>query len=466
MLTSLEARQPATKVLVVGGLSSVAALSVVSGQALPLLALLLVVAFVVFFVASPVVAVLAFAAGRPLVDAYVHARFGAFSAGEAWGAALIVLFAIAFVRLRGDPRVAGVPIGFLLVFAAVTLWRPQTAYVISYGSKFAAWILVVLVVEQVARSRHGQELVFRAGLVSAALMVAVILYAIAENRYGSAYYATQFTDPAAGFTDPGQEPVGLSEFAVMALPFALFGALVGNRRRICALLSGAIGLVVIASYVRTTQLGLAVLFLGFAVLVLRKRHARAAVVVAFAPALAATVAVLIELGSRILLRFQDITYLVSSGGNKELAGSGRVFLWTKLVHSTLHSLTTTLIGEGAGASVALTVHDGLNKSGTGGVWAHSDIVETFITGGLVLCVAYVLLIVWLARPFLALGRDPRQTTNARSLAAVAGLAFVAFNVMSLASGIAYSSVATIATALLVGLVRGVRWTPGASFVDA
>ena len=80
------------------------------------------------------------------------------------------------------------------------------------------------------------------------------------------------------------------------------------------------------------------------------------------------------------LVFQDIAFLVHSGTNKELAGSGRVFLWTKLVHSGLHSVTSTMIGQGAGKSVALTIHDGLNKSGAGGVWAHSDVVESFVTG--------------------------------------------------------------------------------------
>jgi hypothetical protein len=432
-----------------------------------MLACVLVVGFVALFAARPAGAVLAYAGSRPLADAYVHVHVGSLSAGELWGGGLLLVCVVYLATTSADKSVDPllVPACFLGVFAALTLWRPQTAYALSYGLKFAAWLLVVVVVERIARSRRGQELVFTTGIVSAVLIVLVIAFAIAQNTYGSAYYAAQFSDPGARFTDVGQQPVGLSEFAVMALPLVLYGTLAGFRRNLSSLLAGAIAVVVVASFVRTTQLGLAVMLVGFGLIVLRARRARFPVIVSFAPALAATLVTIYALGTKILLRFQDIAFLVHSGTNKELAGSGRVFLWTKLVHSGLHSVTSTMIGQGAGKSVALTIHDGLNKSGAGGVWAHSDVVESFVTGGLVLVAAYLLLVGWMFLPAWRLAHDMDHSRRARALGGIGLIALVAFAVMSLASGIAYSSIATIPTALLLGLVRGLEATPGRTFVD-
>jgi len=432
-----------------------------------MLAAAVATAFLVLLATRPAIAVLAYVGSRPLVDTYVHAAVGGRSAGEVWGAGLIVV-CLAFLALtstRGRRESFAVPGVFLGVFAALTVWRPQGTYVLSYGLKFAAWLLVVLVVERIARTGRGQRYAFATGFVSAVLGLLVIGVAILQNHYGNAYYATQFVDPTATFSDPGQQPVGLTEFAVMALPFVLFAGLVGIRRNLSSLVAAAIGVAVVASFVRTTQLGLAVVLLGFCALILRARHARGRVFLSFLPAAAGVLVAVYEVGTKLLLRFQDIGYLVSSGANKELAGSGRVFLWSKLIHSGLHSVGATLFGQGAGKSIALTINDGLNKSGVGGVWAHSDLVESFVTGGLVLVAAYVLLLLWMARPTWDLARDRRQSDAARMLGLLGLIALVSFNVMSLASGIAFSSVGTVPTAILLGLIRGVRTTPRASFVD-
>ena len=76
-----------------------------------------------------------------------------------------------------------------------------------------------------------------------------------------------------------------------------------------------------------------------------------------------------------------------------------------------------------------------------------------------------LLIGWMFLPAWRLAHDMDQSRRARALGGIGLIALVAFAVMSLASGIAYSSIATIPTALLLGLVRGLEATPGRTFVD-
>jgi hypothetical protein len=450
------------------GLSMLFAVAIARGLFLPAVLVLAISLYVLVFAARPGAAVLLYAATRPVVDSFVHFQVGPLSAGEVWGGGLIAVCVVylAFVPDRTRERPTAVLGGFLIVYAALTFWRPHYSVALSLGLKLASWLLLVIAVERVSQTSAGQRAAFRAGCAGAILVLIAIAYAAARHRYGSAYYAVEFSHAPDQFSSPGQAPVGLTEFAVMALPFVLYAGLGRGHRTFWNLSAGALGVAIVLSFVRTTFLGLAVVLIGYAALVLRRRSARPAVFATLVPVLGATLATVYLLGSKIAMRFSDLLYLTHGGPDKELAGSGRLYLWLKLFHAGWHSLTSTLIGRGAGASIDLTINDHLNKNGPGGVWSHNDLLEAFVTGGLLLAFAYLFLLAWVVRSAWGLVRDRRQTHAARDLGIVCLIAFAAFSVMSFASGIAFSSVATIEMAILLGLVRGMRATPGETFADA
>jgi hypothetical protein len=462
------ALQRSAPVVAASALSVLLGIALVRGLFLPALLAIAGAIYVLLFALQPGIAVLVYAATRPVVDSFVHLQVGPLSAGELWGGGLIVvcLVYLALVPGRFRESSGAIPAVFLLVFAAVTFWRPHHSVALTLGLKLASWLLLVLVVERISQTSTGQRLSYRAGYAGAILILIAIVVAAARHRYGSAYYAVQFSNGSDQFSSIAQAPVGLTELAVMALPFVLYASTSSRHKAFSGILAGALGVAIVLSFVRTTLLGLAVIMIAYAVFVLRRRSARTSSLVSVVLALGATVAAVSVVGSKIVLRFSDLGYLTHGGANRELAGSGRIYLWGKLLHDGWHSLGSILIGRGAGASVDLTINDHLNKYGPGGVWSHNDLLETFVTGGLVLALAYLLVVAWMLRSAWLLARDRRQTQAARDFGVVCLIAFGAFNVMSFASGIAISSVATIETAILLGLARGMYATPGETFADA
>jgi hypothetical protein len=454
-------------VVAASGLSVLLGIALVRGLFIPALLAVVGGIYVLLFVLQPGVAVLVYAATRPVVDSFVHLHVGHLSAGQLWGGGLIVvcLAYLAFIPVRLRESSGAIPAVFLLVFAALTFWRPHHSVALALGLKLASWLLLVLAVERISQTSTSQRLSYRAGYAGAILILIAIAVAAARHRYGAAYYAEEFSNGSDEFSSVAQAPVGLTEFAVMALPFVLYAGMRTRYRTFSGILAGALGVAIVLSFVRTTLLGLAVMLVAYGLFALRRRSVRPAALISVILALGATLAAVFVVGSKIALRFSDLGYLAHGGANRELAGSGRIYLWAKLLHAGWHSLGTILIGRGAGASIDLTINDHLNKYGPGGVWSHNDLLETFVTGGLLLALAYLLVVAWMLRSAWLLARDPRHTQAARDFGVVCLIALGAFNVMSFASGIAISSVATIETAILLGLARAMCATPGETFVD-
>ena len=160
------------------------AATVASGSDVVAVFLLVAALYGMYFLREPAFALLAYAATRPIIDAFVSVPVGPASVGQLWGAGLLLALTVFLVRAiplshaRGRDRVSDM----LAVAYALFASRGNSELFVEYAPKLAAWLLLIVAVEWIARTRPGQEACFRAGYAVAVGSAAVIAVAIARNN--------------------------------------------------------------------------------------------------------------------------------------------------------------------------------------------------------------------------------------------------------------------------------------------
>jgi O-antigen ligase len=425
----------------------IVAATVASGREVVALGLLGAALYGMYFLREPALALLAYAATRPVIDVFVSVPIGPISVGQAWGAGLLLVLAAFLVRIMLLSRAGTrVPRTLTLLVVAYTLFalRGDTALALDYAPKLAAWLLLIVAVEWIARTRTGQEACFRAGYAVAIGSAIVIAIAIARNKYGATYYDTF----AQGFE---QGPHGFAFLALLSISFPLVALLQRRWYALSLALVGVLAIEITLSYVRTALIALALLAVAYFFIAVRRRSPSALALAAAAAGSAYFVQ------DQLASRLADLQLL--SSGDPSQAGSGRVAIWTSVWDGTVDSVQNVLFGAGAGASNEL-VAQAIGHF----VYAHNDFLEFFATGGLPLVAVYVAFIVWTAASARRLHRDPLQTNRARAVGAIALGAVAAFVTLSFLNSIVFYA-ASIEFALLLGLVRGMAGTPGRTCFD-
>lgn len=403
---------------------------------------------------APAGVVIIYAMLRPVVDAVVFVQVGGVTLGTVWGAGfmIVLVFYWLLVGIRRPLRGYGwlVPVLFVVAYALFAFGRGDFTYTLSTWVKIASFVLLALTCEQIASTRDGQRLIQRAGIVFAVLTLVVMGIAIATNHYGAAYYAGQ-TETV------GQGPHALASMGVLASVFVWIGAMFGRRRWLYLLLAALLAVGVSLSLVRTTFLAFAVLTLWYLFWGLKNRS-RGALVSATA-AFVAAVAGVWFLQDALAQRVSDLAFLTSGGGQEFRAGSGRIGLWTTVLHSATANSATLLFGRGSAASF-----EAVSATLGAALWSHNDFIELLSTGGVGLLVVYLLVVAWLFASTLRLAADPRQSAKARAVGRLMVVGVVSFVVMGFFNGIIFFQ-SSMGMAMVVGLARGMIETPGATFLD-
>jgi O-antigen ligase len=422
---------------------------VARGHALVTVVLLGAVLYGILFLRSPAVALLAYVATRPAVDAFVLLQAGPLTVGQLWGAGLIIVlivFLVGTVVESGRARGVPLPVSALIALYALLAARGDTAIALQFGLKLTMWLLLIVAVERIAQTRSGQVACFRAGYALALGCTVLIGILAATNRYGGSYYETFAVSQG---TEQG--PQALAFLAVFSISFPLIALLQRWWPLLSMALVAALAIEVTISYVRTGLVGLMLMVLVYIFVAVRRRRP-AAFVLAGAFAVAAYV-----VQDRLAARFSDV-HLLWTGDASE-AGSNRVAIWTSVWDATAGSVHTAVAGAGAGASHALS-EEAIGHY----VDAHNDFLEFFATGGILLVAAYAVFIAWAVGSVWRLYRDPTQSSRARASAAVAFGVIAAFLAISSLSSISFYA-ALVPFAILLGLIRGMTATPGGTCFD-
>lgn len=421
------------------------ALFAASGAAVvaaPRLALLVPLALVCLYgLSRPDVALVALLAVKPALDYYVRHQVGGVTLGQAWGGALLLTAAV-FVVTRhetGGLRDYRVPLVLVVAYPLLTFGRTSVGGAPINELRLVSWLAVVYVVERLASSADGQRRVVRLGLVMAALLVVVIAFMEETNQYGRAYYTSTRAFAALDV----MQPAGVSSFAVYCSALAIVPLVAGRRALGPLLLYAALGAGVVLSLVRTSFFAFLLVFAG---VVARGLYLRRGSIAAAGAAVAAAVATALVLYQSVIT-------------SRLVHASGRVSFWRPVVHGTLAHPLSILIGHGPTYSFTV-IQQAVNED----IWSHNDFVELFGTGGVVLLLAYVGLVIWLFRSALALFRNPAQSEHARDVGYLALLMCGAYVVIAMFNTVAFASSA-VALGVLFGLVRGMARTPGRTWVD-
>ena len=356
------ARAPDRGVALICLAASVAAgVAVARGYEVAILGLLAAALYAALFIHHPALALLGYVATRPLVEGFVLVQAGSVTVGRLWGAGLLLVLA---VFLFGPSRTGGgipLPIAALGALYALFAVRGESSIAVQFGSKLALWLLLLVAVERIARTRSGQWICFRAGYalaVGTALLIGVL---IALDKYGDAYYQ-EFGAGLERGTEQG--PIPLSFLALFSVVFPLIALLIRWRPLLSTALVLVLTVEITVSYVRAALVALVLLLLVYAfVSVRRRRFTALALVVSFG----ATGLVVQE---KLATRFSDVSLLTS--GEAGRAGSNRVALWTANWDETTSSLQTILAGAGAGASQAVSGRpSGTTSTRTTSPWSSS-----------------------------------------------------------------------------------------------
>jgi len=412
------------------------------------------VALLGLFFEAPELALLAFVVLRPIVDAFVYLSLGGFSVGEAWGIGLIAA-SVVYLLSRRSIRMPTAPVALLVTYVTLTFVRPSLSVALTTGLKLLLWVLLAAVVEQIAMTRKGQELVLTAMCGSAIVLLSVIALVASQGQFGSAYYFSRTAGLDAA-------PHALTSLAVLTLPFILAQILAGIRPRLSFLLVGLLSLGIVESFVRSGYLALLAVLGGYLFASLRVTSLRAK------GGLLVIVGALGFAGYRaqasIVTRLADLPLvgnLVGSGSTTSpgAAGSGRWGLWKELFARGTDTLSHIVVGRGAGASFHLSAQAFGESLGS-----HNDFLEFFIAGGAILLTAYVSFLAWIAFSVTRLTGDPRQSTVVRSFSILALGSLLGYVFLSLTNGIALAAGGTV-MAVFVGLTRGMSTTPGETVLD-
>jgi hypothetical protein len=305
--------------------------------------------------------------------------------------------------------------------------------------RLVSWLAVVIVVEQLASSSSGQRRMVRLGLAMALLLCVVIVLLEHTNQYGKAYYASTIAFAQLDV----MQPAGVSAFAVYCSALAIVPLAAGRRSPPSLVLYAALGAGVVLSLVRTSFVAFLLVLAG---VMARGLYLRRGSIVAAGSVVGVAVVVALAVYQQAIT-----TRLVHA--------SGRVSFWRPVLDGTLAHPLSILVGHGPTYSFTV-IQQALNEA----IWSHNDFVDLFGTGGVVLLLSYVGLVVWLFRSALAVARDPAQSGRARDVGWLAVFVCGAFVVIAMFNDAVFAS-PTVAVGVLIGLVRGMSRTPGATFAD-
>ena len=405
-----------------------------------------VTALVIAVITQPALTVLAYAASRPLADLAVFVRVGPLTVGQWWGAGLIALMGAYWVLRpagsRPPTRASFAPLLFALLYALLTVWRPDAVFAVSNVVKLVSWLLLIPTVEDIATNAQGQRWVLFAGGAASVVLLGVVAFSVATDRYGAAYYA-------GTLLDVGQGPHGLASIAVMDLSFVLLLGVLRPGRWLPLVLTALLGVAVALSFVRTTFLAYCVVLAVFLVWSLRGRGMRS--VLTATAAVAALGTTIYVLQDQVVGRLSDLRFIGSGGGSQVWAGGGRVGIWLAVLAGSTDSAAHLVYGLGAGSSFAL-VYTAMGAS----VWAHNDFLEFLVTGGVLLLGGYLVLVAWMWR---SMGAFPKEDSASRGVSWIGHAAVLAFVFMAFFNGIAFYQ-ASVMMGMLVGLYRGFAATEG------
>ena len=401
---------------------------------------------------APEYSLLAFLVARPVVDAYVYTSVGGLTLGQVWGMGLLGTILVYFAARR---RV-GLPsplAALLLAYLGLTLVRPEFGVAVDSGFKLASWLLLAVAVERICATRHGQKAILTTMWVSAISLLLVTMIALAQGRYGAAYYG--LSETSGGYS----RPHALASLAVLVLPFILMYIVAGLRVRLSALVACLLVLGIIASFVRSAYLAALAVLGAYVMVAMRMTAVRARVSILVIGGVLVFAAIWFQ--NNILARLSDLPIVHSLvGGQLEHGGgSGRVQFERDLLVAGTDSLPHILIGRGAGASVRM-----LSQTYGLAIWSHNDFLEFFITGGLVLLCAYVVFLAWVLVSLVRLYRDTRQSPGVHVCSIIMIGGYAGYVVLSVANGIALAAGAAV-MAVLIGLTRGMLQTPGDTALD-
>ena len=447
--------------LIGGATGAACAVPSLRALGLTLAASLLIVSL---WVMSPQVTLLGYVALRPLIDAYVFYQVGGLTVGQLWGGGLLVLCLAYLVLDAGAAGADGAarrpvpvtPVAAVLGYAVLTFTRPDLQLALVLWLRFASWVVLALACEQIARTVMGQVRIVKSMLVFSVLLMFVIAHFITQNKYGEAYY-TRVHPSLEAFQSIGQGPRGLSAMAVFVIPFVLLAVYAGRRQLVSLALAGLLGIELVLSYRRTAYISFAIVAVAYVALVfrLKSQRGRISALVLFG----ATIAALYVARGLAERRFTALLGLLQGGREATLGTGGRVDFWSAVVKYAFSGPLHAVVGGGADTSFQVI------QAATGAVvWAHNDFLEMLASGGVVMLVLYVLLLVWMVRSTWAVARDGRHTAATRAFALLATAGVIAFIAFSFLSGAAFSA-STLPVGVLVGLVRGIAATPGHSVVD-
>jgi hypothetical protein len=404
------------------------------------------------FVEAPEISLLAFVVVRPAVDAFVFTSVGGLTLGQVWGVSLLGA-TVVYLATRRGVRYPAPLVAFLLTYAAMTFVRPQLSVALDSALKLATWLLLAVAIERVARSRRGQDAILTAIWAAAFSLLGVIAIAVAQGRYGSAYYTY-------GSTTAYSRPHALAQLAVLIMPFVLAQIIAGRRARPSVVVAGLLGLGILLSLVRTGYLAVAMILAAYAFVGLRTKALRVRLSL-----VAMSVAIRFALyffWSTLVKRLADLPVIGGLLGTPPTAqtGSGRVKFWKDLLTAGTDSLQHVLIGRGAGASAVL------NQQLFGStIGSHNDFIEFFITGGLLLLGVYVAFLIWMLSTIVRLYLDSRQSQVVRLCSILLIGAFFGYVAMATTDGITLAA-GSVVMAVIVGMARGMIHTPGTTALDA
>ena len=403
------------------------------------------------FVEAPEVSLLAFLVVRPAVDAFVFTSVGGLTLGQVWGVCLIGA-TVVHLATRRNVHYPAPLVAFMIAYAGLTFVRPQLSVALDSALKLASWLLLAVAIERIARSRKGQHAILTAVWASAFCLLVVIGIAVAQGKYGSAYYTY-------GATNSYLRPHALAQLAVLIMPFVLAQIIAGHRTRLSIIVAGLLGLGILMSLVRTGYLAVAMIlaayaFAGLRTAALRVRLSLVAMSVAMGFAL-------YFFWNTLVKRLADLPLIGSLLGTPPTAqtGSGRVTFWTGLLKAGTDSLQHVLIGRGAGASAVL------NQQLFGPIGSHNDFIEFFITGGIILLGAYLAFMIWILATMVRLYRDPRQSQTVHLCSVLLIGAFFGYVAMATTDGITLAA-GSVVMAAIVGMAQGMLHTPGGTALDA
>lgn len=366
-------------------------------------------------------------------------------AGLVCAASLMVIIRTR-TRVTSFRHLPFVPLVYIGVLFATTWAHGSTAGAAFFTVRPTAWILCILAIERVSRTHRDRAMVLRAATWAGWLLVLTVGILVLQNRFGLSYYTSS---GGGGFEEETRKlfphVAGLMGVVLLAVSLSTF--VLGHRKLTAVVLSAALVLCVMVSFVRSSILGMGLVLIAYLFVALRQRSLRLRM---GGVALVCAVTIVLAIYQPLLLdRFRDLRVFTGTGGLEGAAGSGRVAVWRMLADNVGGSAGEVLFGRGTEYTQML------NSQNLGvSIWSHNDFFEVYFVGGLVLWGAFVALVCWLLVSVIRVAKDRSLPPSVRSVGLLLVAAVLGWVVISFTNG-AMFYVSSIALGVVVGLARGI-----------